>query len=174
MRIGSDANESPSGGSVGGLSGMLSNQPGKSQDAQHNQDHKHEGIPLRMDSPTMSRDDDGDSAEENRGRVRSRDTVTDQLAEGSGTATIDAKPGSSIESPITRKRRRSRKGLDKKFECPHPGCGKSYSRAEHLYRHQLNRKDSLIRLSGMWRARPSAKPTDGTFDEGISQVRRPG
>ncbi|KAI9833573.1 MAG: hypothetical protein M1826_007187 [Phylliscum demangeonii] len=37
-----------------------------------------------------------------------------------------------------RKRRRSRKGLDKKFECPHPRCGKSYSRAEHLYRHQLN------------------------------------
>jgi hypothetical protein len=32
----------------------------------------------------------------------------------------------------TRKRRRSRKGLDKKFECPQEGCGKSYSRAEHL------------------------------------------
>lgn len=31
-----------------------------------------------------------------------------------------------------RKRRRSRKGLDKKFECPQDGCGKSYSRAEHL------------------------------------------
>jgi hypothetical protein len=40
----------------------------------------------------------------------------------------------------SKKRRRSRKGLDKKFECPHEGCGKSYSRAEHLYRHQLNRK----------------------------------
>lgn len=31
-----------------------------------------------------------------------------------------------------RKRRRSRKGLDKRFECTTPGCGKSYSRAEHL------------------------------------------
>jgi hypothetical protein len=40
----------------------------------------------------------------------------------------------------SRKRRRSRKGLDKKFECPTEGCGKSYSRAEHLYRHQLNRE----------------------------------
>ncbi|KAI5463735.1 fungal-specific transcription factor domain-containing protein [Mariannaea sp. PMI_226] len=38
----------------------------------------------------------------------------------------------------TRKRRRSRKGLDKRFECNADGCGKSYSRAEHLYRHQLN------------------------------------
>lgn len=40
----------------------------------------------------------------------------------------------------SKKRRRSRKGLDKKFECPQEGCGKSYSRAEHLYRHQLNRE----------------------------------
>lgn len=39
-----------------------------------------------------------------------------------------------------RKRKRSRKGLEKNFPCPHQGCGKSYSRAEHLYRHQLNRK----------------------------------
>jgi hypothetical protein len=27
----------------------------------------------------------------------------------------------------------------KKFKCIHEGCGKSYSRAEHLYRHQLCR-----------------------------------
>ena len=39
-----------------------------------------------------------------------------------------------------RKRKRSRKGLDKSFVCPHQGCGRCYSRAEHLYRHQLNRK----------------------------------
>lgn len=32
----------------------------------------------------------------------------------------------------SRKRRRSRKGLDKRFECSAEGCGKSYSRAEHL------------------------------------------
>lgn len=44
----------------------------------------------------------------------------------------------------TRKRRRSRKGLDKKFECPQEGCGKSYSRAEHLYRHQLNHTPKQI------------------------------
>lgn len=39
---------------------------------------------------------------------------------------------SNSEGPA-RKRKRSRKGLDKKFECPEQGCGKSYSRAEHLY-----------------------------------------
>lgn len=39
---------------------------------------------------------------------------------------------SSTDGGPSRKRRRSRKGLDKKFECPHDGCGKSYSRAEHL------------------------------------------
>lgn len=39
-----------------------------------------------------------------------------------------------------KKRRRSRKGLDKKYPCKTPGCGKTYSRAEHLYRHMLNRE----------------------------------
>lgn len=42
----------------------------------------------------------------------------------------DASSGS--DEP-TKKRRRSRKGLGKRFECPTEGCGKSYSRAEHLY-----------------------------------------
>lgn len=40
----------------------------------------------------------------------------------------------------SRKRKRSRKVQpDRKFDCTFEGCGKSYSRAEHLYRHQLNR-----------------------------------
>ncbi|KAL1635738.1 hypothetical protein SLS58_010101 [Diplodia intermedia] len=70
-------------------------------------------------------------SDENRGRRRTRDDehLDDQDNQADDG---DAPPGSS------RKRRRSRKGLDKKFECPHEGCGKSYSRAEHLYRHQLN------------------------------------
>ncbi|KAI1640036.1 fungal-specific transcription factor domain-containing protein [Biscogniauxia mediterranea] len=57
----------------------------------------------------------------------------------------DAKNGNSSNSdgPV-KKRRRSRKGLDKKFECPTEGCGKSYSRAEHLYRHQLNHSPKQI------------------------------
>lgn len=38
-----------------------------------------------------------------------------------------------------KKKRRVIKTTDKKYECPQPDCGKSYSRAEHLYRHQLNR-----------------------------------
>jgi hypothetical protein len=69
-----------------------------------------------------------DSAETSRGRRRDRSDGDDGDGDDIGDGT-----GSS------RKRRRSRKGLDKKFECPHEGCGKSYSRAEHLYRHQLNR-----------------------------------
>ena len=43
-----------------------------------------------------------------------------------------------------RKRKRSRKGIDNKFDCPYKLCGKSYSRAEHLYRHQLNRTSTII------------------------------
>ena len=50
-------------------------------------------------------------------------------------------------SPKHRKRKRSRKGLDKNFFCPQEDCGKSYSRAEHLYRHQLNRNYFYLSLS---------------------------
>ena len=45
------------------------------------------------------------------------------------------------DAPPTKKRRRGAKAnSEKKFECKHEACGKSYSRAEHLYRHQLNRQ----------------------------------
>lgn len=44
-----------------------------------------------------------------------------------------------------RKRKRARKvNSDRKFECTHEGCGKIYSRAEHLYRHQLNRMSDVF------------------------------
>lgn len=45
------------------------------------------------------------------------------------------------------KKRRVSKALEKKYACPQDGCGKSYSRAEHLHRHQLNRKN--VTGSGM-------------------------
>lgn len=73
--------------------------------------------------------------ENERGRPRSRSAEKDgpgdidRVEEGP-----DAQNGvsSNSEGPA-RKRRRSRKGLDKRFECKAEGCGKSYSRAEHLY-----------------------------------------
>lgn len=43
-----------------------------------------------------------------------------------------------------KKKRRVVKQSDKKYNCPHANCGKSYSRAEHLYRHQLNRESASI------------------------------
>ncbi|KAL5340396.1 fungal-specific transcription factor domain-containing protein [Aspergillus crustosus] len=44
-----------------------------------------------------------------------------------------------------RKRKRTRKvQLDRKFDCSYEGCTKSYSRAEHLYRHQLNHAPKQI------------------------------
>ena len=46
----------------------------------------------------------------------------------------------SDDTPLKKRRRPVKPNLDKKFECKHEGCGKSYSRAEHLYRHQLNRE----------------------------------
>jgi hypothetical protein len=38
-----------------------------------------------------------------------------------------------------RKKRRIIQNSDRKYCCSEEGCGKKYSRAEHLYRHQLNR-----------------------------------
>lgn len=95
---------------------------------------------MNMDAP-RDRDRDGDrepatpaspDSAETRGRRRDREDSGDDGADG--------------ETGGSRKRRRSRKGLDKKFECPHEDCGKSYSRAEHLYRHQLNRTSSALQL----------------------------
>ncbi|KAF3938021.1 hypothetical protein ABW19_dt0210137 [Dactylella cylindrospora] len=90
--------------------------------------------------------------EAERGREKDRESTEDHLAdtmedEGSDKEMADAtaQPGdTTTTSPLKRKRRRSRKGLDKKYDCTHPGCGKSYSRAEHLYRHQLNHEPKQI------------------------------
>lgn len=89
--------------------------------------------PLRE---TRSPDDVKQEPEHERGRQRSASDDKDvdglDLDDGEdGDGGADGGHSSSSEGPA-RKRRRSRKGLDKKFECPEKGCGKSYSRAEHL------------------------------------------
>ncbi len=91
--------------------------------------------------PFRDADHDERTSEE-RGRTRKRRRNGDDRGRANdqdvnnNSGTAEGSPGGGTP----RKRRRSRKGLDKKFECPHKDCGKSYSRAEHLYRHQLNRK----------------------------------
>lgn len=70
--------------------------------------------------------------EPDRERGRPRSGSYDKDVDGLELDDGDDGQSSNSEGPA-RKRRRSRKGLDKKFECPEKGCGKSYSRAEHLY-----------------------------------------
>lgn len=69
------------------------------------------------------------------GESHTEETLDHALAEEeidqNGDDFADSKP---------KKKRRVIKTADKKFECPEENCGKSYSRAEHLYRHQLNRE----------------------------------
>lgn len=56
-------------------------------------------------------------------------------------AEADMDHADAVVNGSSKKRKRARKILsEKRFECKHDGCGKSYSRAEHLYRHQLNRE----------------------------------
>ena len=64
------------------------------------------------------------------------DNAADELEGDTRQSQEDDEEEQRLNKP---KRRRITKVPDKKYECPHEGCGKSYSRAEHLYRHQLNR-----------------------------------
>jgi hypothetical protein len=91
---------------------------------------------VHIQDPVLHRRPKMEPEDKIRGRRRSR--VNSKNKEGSGG---DASPAedegadghsSGSDGGPSRKRRRSRKGLDKKFECPQEGCGKSYSRAEHL------------------------------------------
>ncbi|TAQ83237.1 hypothetical protein B7494_g8437 [Chlorociboria aeruginascens] len=107
-----------------------------------------EGAPAmpQVQDHSVQRRQKTDSEDTIRGRRRSRITAKNKNKEVEGEASLgDAAAGhsSGTDGP-SRKRRRSRKGLDKKFECPQEGCGKSYSRAEHLYRHQLNHTPKQI------------------------------
>lgn len=77
----------------------------------------------------------------------------DELDDASAKrARADTPENEAIDPSVngsSRKRKRSRKvQSDRKFDCTFEGCGKSYSRAEHLYRHQLNRMlpDSQLHL----------------------------
>ncbi len=88
-----------------------------------------------QDSPG-SRKKKAEQEDKPRGRRRSR--AQNKVKESSGNESGGGENGNGIDGHSSgpdgpsRKRRRSRKGLDKKFECPQEGCGKSYSRAEHL------------------------------------------
>ncbi|KAH8592916.1 fungal-specific transcription factor domain-containing protein [Bisporella sp. PMI_857] len=89
-----------------------------------------------------------DPQDKNRGRRKSRiskdkEGAVEETSPVEDEVEVVDGHSSGTDGP-TRKRRRSRKGLDKKFECPQEGCGKSYSRAEHLYRHQLNHTPKQI------------------------------
>lgn len=60
------------------------------------------------------------------------------------TSDSNLQNGDQTTNGSPKKRKRSRKAQPgKKFECKYEGCGKSYTRAEHLYRHQLNRRLAL-------------------------------
>lgn len=91
------------------------------------------GSPSSDSSNTSPNDSEG-----SRGRKKERDSSLTPKADPDGENEDDADRDMANGKP--RKRKRSRKGLEKNFPCTHPGCGKTYSRAEHLYRHQLNRR----------------------------------
>jgi hypothetical protein len=86
----------------------------------------------QIHDPALQRRPKTEMEDKNRGRRRSRPSAKSKDGSGEGSPNEGADGHSSGTDGPSRKRRRSRKGLDKKFECPQEGCGKSYSRAEHL------------------------------------------
>ncbi len=70
-----------------------------------------------------------------------------QMMSGHGVHVVAA-PAPAPAAPTQQRNSRPRTGLQasqpqgapRRFSCDHPGCDKIYSRAEHLQRHQLNRK----------------------------------
>ncbi len=89
--------------------------------------------------PSSGSDLSQHETESSRGRRQDRERSSTAKAEEDSCDEKDDGADTSVNGK-PRKRKRSRKGLNKNFPCPQQGCGKSYSRAEHLYRHQLNRE----------------------------------
>jgi hypothetical protein len=69
---------------------------------------------------------------------RAEDSDREPAAEEEADAAYEVEDDLAESKP--KKKRKLVKNGDKKYQCPHADCGKAYSRAEHLYRHQLNRK----------------------------------
>ncbi|KAI1881369.1 hypothetical protein JX265_000195 [Neoarthrinium moseri] len=124
------------------MSSLVAVQPGEIKPA----------LPVARASPMMAQKQGVTPQSDGPERGRPRHHVDDDESKDKSDNEQDAdgeleaknEHSSNDDGGPTRKRRRSRKGLDKKFECPHEGCGKSYSRAEHLYRHQLNHTPKMI------------------------------
>ena len=110
---------------------------------------------VQTEAPNRSPSSESSDASPNdsdtsRGRKQERQGSVTPKADPDGEHEEDGDgDGDTVPNGKPRKRKRSRKGLEKNFPCGHPGCGKSYSRAEHLYRHQLNRRCPT--LPAVWR-----------------------
>ncbi|KAH8805537.1 hypothetical protein F5884DRAFT_450170 [Xylogone sp. PMI_703] len=71
-------------------------------------------------------------------------TATSNAANSPSTSHSSASPSSrssSVSSAASPGTTAPPTVVKKKFPCAHPGCGKSFSRSEHLHRHALNHQD---------------------------------
>lgn len=71
-----------------------------------------------------------------------------RIDESLSTTTIDNQVESNPNSIPDAKQCPSKNETRRRFECTYAGCGRHYSRAEHLYRHQLNRKLRVLPAKG--------------------------
>ena len=69
-----------------------------------------------------------------------------RLDQSQDAATMSQASSSNAGPTAATKPHSSRSEHRRRFECTYAGCGRHYSRAEHLYRHQLNRVLHLLTL----------------------------
>ncbi|KEF62464.1 uncharacterized protein A1O9_00436 [Exophiala aquamarina CBS 119918] len=69
-----------------------------------------------------------------------RPRIDDSLSATATDTQVDSHPNSISDA----KQRSSKNETRRRFECTYAGCGRHYSRAEHLYRHQLNHNPKEI------------------------------
>ena len=96
-------------------------------------------VHLETIDPGMTTDSSSSSVGAPPSDTQADEDVPKAEVEGERDAAFELDEVDDLADVKPKKKRKIIKNSDKKYQCPHSDCGKSYSRAEHLYRHQLNR-----------------------------------
>ncbi|KAK1820972.1 hypothetical protein LTR12_004525 [Friedmanniomyces endolithicus] len=101
-------------------------------------------VHLERTDPGMTTDSSSSSVGAPPSDTQADENIPKGEVEGERDAAFELDEVDDLADVKPKKKRKIIKNSDKKYQCPHSDCGKSYSRAEHLYRHQLNHAPKQI------------------------------